>query len=204
MSPATWRQSAATVAACFVATEVFVSTVRAQGGLGNFRCITGHNYSSNWNKHTDIVRNRDPLWWYYDYKPDESIPLKETSCGPGFDACRTEILVHEMEAFDDGSISYVPFKSAEMIMTCSYMDYCYPEDEVYMYNDPNALVYHNEDPDKYTHQVRRIVECCNSEWSCNIDDSGLYANAYASATAAELSFSVLGAVVAASYILVAR
>lgn len=134
------------------------------------------------------------MWWYYQYKADESIPLTETSC-QGYNGCRTEILIHEREAFDDASISYVPYKYAEMILTCTYQAYCYPADDVYMYNDPNTLVYHTEDSTEYTHKVRRIVECCNGDNNCNEDESGLYANAYAGASAVGVS---AGAVVAAA------
>mmetsp|Transcript_23778 Transcript_23778/g.34686 ORF Transcript_23778/g.34686 Transcript_23778/m.34686 type:complete len:200 (-) Transcript_23778:104-703(-) len=169
-----------------------MSTVVSQGDLGNFRCITGHNYSSNWNYYSDMLTSRENIWWYYSYKVDDSSPLKETSCGPGFDGCRTEILIHEREAFDDSQQDYVPFVSAEMILSCTYADYCYPESERYMYTDSNTYVYHNDDPDEYTHTVRRIVECCYDERSCNIDPTGRYANAYAAGHVATLSAIALG------------
>eukprot|EP00750_Incisomonas_marina_P028816 INCI6951.1.p1 GENE.INCI6951.1~~INCI6951.1.p1 ORF type:complete len:196 (-),score=16.84 INCI6951.1:112-699(-) len=172
------------VAVCVLVT-LFAGHTTGQGALGNFRCITGHNYSSNWNYYTEISKARG--WWYYDYKVDDSSPLKETSCGPGFDACKTEILVHTREAFDADQQSFVEFKSAEMILSCTYMDYCYPENEEYMYTDPNTLVYHNADPEVYTHQVNRIIECCNSEWTCNIDSTGAYSNKYAGASNAGVS-----------------
>jgi hypothetical protein len=159
----------------------------AQNQQEVFRCITGHNYSSNWNTYRDQVLQRQPPWWYYAYQIDESMPVVEASCGGGFDGCRTEVLIHEREAYNSLDSEYVPFKYAEMILTCTFIDYCYAEDKTYMYNDPNTLVYHTEEFTEYTHKVQRIVTCCNDDINCNIDTTGQYANQYVSGERAGVS-----------------
>ena len=175
-----------------VCLQVTLDLVRSQSELGNWRCIVGHNYSTNWNEFSDAAKEQEPLWWYYAYKVDESSPLREVSCGPGFDACRTEILVHEKKAFDSAQQQYVPFKYAEMVLSCSYVDYCYESDNSYMYSDPNTLVYHNDaEVSDYAHKIHRIVQCCNDEWNCNIDEEGEYANKYAAGSASGVSLAAV-------------
>ena len=185
--------------AAFVALIVPLG-VRSQEDLSEWRCMTGHNYSSNWFDFAKLAEEQGVsgiTWWYYTYMPDDSTDLTLSSCGTGFDACKTEILVHQREAYDHNAQAFVSFKSAEMVLSCATMDYCYPEDNTYMYQDPNTFGYHNEDHEMYSHEIRRKVECCNSDMACNVDESQQYANYWAAGSVSYVSLlTVVAAVIA--------
>ena len=143
---------------CILGLLVSPSTSQEEAELitdERFSCMVGHNYSSNWYTYSDAISEDVSKWWYYTYKTDQATEVQEVLCGGDFDACKTEILIHEREVFDTYSDAYVTYKSAEMIMSCAYIDYCYEEDVTYAYDDPNTLTYTAEDLFEYRHKQQQ-------------------------------------------------